>query len=166
MKLYLTTIKTILEQLNSTKDSKWIREKFFDIFLDKLPSKLSLERKIAPEIFLHSNSSSQFREIFRLFSMKLQKLRKQLDTLIRDEKISSSISFYEISILFAKKKNDKLQSSHVYRLSSIQLSNNQKSLCIISNRRSSRSIIQHETIQQNRSHEWLLTNRYNHNKSI
>ena len=70
-----------------------------------------LERKVVHDIPLHPDLASQFREIFCLLQMKLQELWKQLSMLLRDEKVSPSISPYEAFVLFAKKKDGGL---HMY----------------------------------------------------
>src|SRR5271154_3549657 len=73
--MYLTTIKTITEQSDSTESPKWIQDEFSDVFLDGLPPGLPPERKVAHEIPLHPDSPPQFRGIFRLSPMELQELR-------------------------------------------------------------------------------------------
>ena len=112
--LYLATAK-ITSELNNTMTPDWIKDEYSDIFLDGLPPNRPSKRKTVHEISLHSDSPPQFRGIFRLSQVELQELRKQLSQLLKDGKINPSISFYEASILFAKKKDDGLRMCIDYR---------------------------------------------------
>ena len=107
--LYLATIKTTDEQPDLSKYPEWIKNDFSDVFLDGLPPGMPPERKVVHEIPLHPDSAPQFRGIFRLSQLELQELRKQLDQLLRDGKISLSTSPYEAPVLFVKKKDGGLR---------------------------------------------------------
>ena len=73
--LYLATTKITSEPSNTTTPD-WIKDKYFDIFLDGLPPGMPPERKIVHEIPLHPDSPAQFRGIFHLSQVELQELRK------------------------------------------------------------------------------------------
>src|SRR5438477_1544422 len=60
--------------------------------------------------------------------MELQELRKQLDDLLRDGKISSSISSYEAPVLFVKKKDSSLRMCIDYRALNSQTVKNRYAL--------------------------------------
>jgi hypothetical protein len=76
---------------NDTTTPGWIKDKYSDIFLDRLPLGKPPERKVVHEIPLYPDSPPQFRGIFRLSQLELQELRKQLSQLLKDGKISPSI---------------------------------------------------------------------------
>ena len=67
------------------------------------------------EIPLKPDIPSSFKGIFRLSQLELRELKQQLDQLLRDDKIKSSTNPYDASVLFAKKKNDKLRICIDYR---------------------------------------------------
>ena len=102
--LYLATIKTTDDGPDLAKNPEWIKDEFYDIFLDGLPPGMAPERKIKHEIPLYPDSPPQFRGIFHLSQMELHELRKQLDQLLYDGKISPSTSPYGAPVLFVKKK--------------------------------------------------------------
>ena len=112
--LYLATAKITSEPSNTTTPD-WIKNEYFDVFLDGLPPDMPSERKVVHEIPLHPDSPAQFRGIFRLSQLELQELRKQLSQLLKDGKINPSISSYGAPILFAKKKDDGLRMCIDYR---------------------------------------------------
>jgi hypothetical protein len=115
IELYLATIKTIQEDSDLSKFPSWIKDEFSDVFLDGLPPGMPPERKVVHNIPLQPDSAPQFRGIFRLSQMELQELRKQLDELLRDGKISPSTSPYGAPILFVKKKDGSLRMCVDYR---------------------------------------------------
>ena len=80
------------------------------------------------EIPLKPDMPSSFKGIFRLSQLELRELKQQLDQLLRDEKIKSSTSLYDASILFAKKKNDKLRICIDYRALNSQTIQNRYAL--------------------------------------
>src|SRR5579862_1049087 len=87
--LYLATIK-IAKKNKLSEFPNWIKKEFSDIFLDGLPPGMPPKRKVVHDIPLYPDSLPQFRGIFHLSQMELQELRKQLDGLLRDGKISRS----------------------------------------------------------------------------
>jgi len=88
---------------------KWIHKKYNKIFLEELSSELSSIRWLKHRItFYNPHLSLSFHDIFRLSQLELQELHKQLQILIKDEKISSSINSYNIFVLFIRKKDDEL----------------------------------------------------------
>src|SRR5947209_13667733 len=126
--LNLATIK-IAEKGNTLSEfPNWIKEEFSDVFLDGLPPGLPPERKVVHEIPLYPDSPSQFRGIFRLSQMELQELRKQLDDLLRDGKISPSTSPYGAPVLFVKKKDGSLRMCIDYRALNSQTVKNRYAL--------------------------------------
>ena len=80
------------------------------------------------EIPLKSDMPSSFKGIFRLSQFELRELKQQLDQLLRDDKIKPSTSPYDASILFAKKKNDKLRICIDYRALNSQTIQNRYAL--------------------------------------
>ena len=70
---------------------------------------MSSTRSVDHEISLKPDMPSPFKGIFRLSQFELRELKQQLDQLLRDDKIKPSTSPYDASVLFAKKKNDKLR---------------------------------------------------------
>jgi hypothetical protein len=91
--LYLATAKTANEPSSVTTPT-WIKDEFSDVFLNGLPP----ERKVVCEIPLYPDSPAQFGGIFRLSP------RTSLSQLLKDGKISPSISPYRAPVLFAKKE--------------------------------------------------------------
>jgi hypothetical protein len=86
------------------------------------------ERKVVHDIPLYPDSPPQFRGIFRLSQMELQELRKQLDELLRDGKISPSTSPYGAPVLFVKKKDGSLRMCIDYRALNSQTVKNRYAL--------------------------------------
>src|SRR5579859_5793441 len=128
--LYLATIK-IAEKNKLSEFPNWIKKEFSDIFLDGLPPGMPPKRKVVHDIPLYPDSLSQFRGIFHLSQMELQELRKQLDELLRDGKISPSTSPYEAPVLFVKKKDGSLRMCIDYRALNPQTVKNRYALpCI------------------------------------
>ena len=76
---------------------------------------MPLVRSVDHEISLKPDMSSSFKGIFRLSQLELRELKRQLDQLLKDDKIRSSINLYDVSVLFAKKKNGKLRICIDYR---------------------------------------------------
>ncbi len=128
IELYLATIKTIQEDTDLAKFPSWIKDEFSDVFLDGLPPGMPPERKVVHSIPLQPDSAPQFRGIFRLSQVELQELRKQLDRLLRDGKISPSTSPYGAPILFVKKKDGSLRMCVDYRALNSQTVKNRYAL--------------------------------------
>jgi hypothetical protein len=126
--LYLATTKTTGDRVDLSKSPNWIKDEFSDIFLDGLPPGMPPERKVVHDIPLHPDSAPQFRGIFRLSQMELQELRKQLDELLRDGKISPSTSPYGAPVLFVKKKDGSLRMCIDYRALNSQTIKNRYAL--------------------------------------
>jgi hypothetical protein len=126
--LYLATIKTTDEQPDLSEYPEWIKNDFSDVFLDGLPPGMPPERKVVHDIPLHPDSAAQFRGIFRLSQLELQELRKQLDQLLRDGKISPSTSPYGAPVLFVKKKDGGLRMCIDYRALNSQTIKNRYAL--------------------------------------
>ena len=125
--LYLATAK-ITNEFSNTTTPDWIKDEYFDVFLDGLSSDKSFERKVVHEIPLHPDSSSQFRGIFRFSQFELQELRKQLSQLLKDGKISLSINLYGAPILFVKKKDGGFRMCIDYRALNSQIIKNRYAL--------------------------------------
>src|SRR5208282_5958533 len=69
-----------------------------------------------------------FKGIFRLSQLELRELKRQLDQLLKDGKISPSTSPYGAPVLFAKKKNGKLRMCIDYRALNSQTIQNRYAL--------------------------------------
>jgi len=103
--MYLVYIKVPDIKTSNEHPPDWINEEFVDVFLDGLPPGMPPTRKVVHEIPSLPNSSPQFRGIFRLSQVELQELRRQLDGLLKDGKVSPSTSPYGAPVLFTKKKD-------------------------------------------------------------
>ena len=135
--LYLTTIQEANDNTNSISAStvrkldeilEWIRKDYETILREELSPQMPLVRSMDHEIPLKSDMPSSFKGIFRLSQYELRELKQQLDQLLRDGKIRSSTSLYDVSILFAKKKNDKLRIYIDYRALNFQTIQNRYAL--------------------------------------
>ena len=116
--LYLATIQ---ETNDSTEDSisastvrldeipEWIRKDYGTVLREELPPQMPPERSVDHEIPLKPDMPPPFRGIFRLSQYELRELKLQLDQLLRDGKIKPWTSPYGAPVLFAKKKNGKLE---------------------------------------------------------
>ena len=89
---------------------------------------MSLVRSVDHEIPLKPDMPPSFKGIFRLSQFELRELKQQLDQLLRDDKIKSSTSPYDASVLFAKKKNGKLRICIDYRALNSQTIQNRYAL--------------------------------------
>jgi hypothetical protein len=128
--LYLATVKIHDDECHEPlKDTAgWIYKEFSEVFLDGLPPSMPPERRVSHEIPLHPDSPPQFRGIFRLSQIELQELRKQLDQLLKDGKISPSTSPYGAPVLFVKKKDGSLRMCIDYRALNSQTVKNRYAL--------------------------------------
>src|SRR5436305_2846269 len=89
---------------------------------------MSFTRSVNHQISLKPNMSSSFKGIFRLSQLELRELKRQLDQLLKDGKIKSSTSPYDASVLFVKKKDDKLRMCIDYRALNSQTIQNRYAL--------------------------------------
>ena len=89
---------------------------------------MPLERSMNHEIPLKPNMPPPFKGIFRLSQLELRELKRQLNQLLKDDKIRPSTSPYGASVLFAKKKNDKLRICIDYRALNSQTIQNRYAL--------------------------------------
>jgi hypothetical protein len=69
-----------------------------------------------------------FKDIFRLSQIELRELKKQLDQLLAEGKISLSTSFYSAPVLFVKKKDRILRIYIDYRALNSQIVKNRYAL--------------------------------------
>ena len=106
----------------------WIRKDYGIIFREELSSQMPFIRSMDHEIPLKPNMPSSFKGIFRLSQLELHELKRQLNQLLKDDKIKSSISLYDASVLFAKKKNGKLRIYIDYRAFNSQTIQNRYAL--------------------------------------
>ena len=112
-----------------TKVPDWIRTEYSDIFLEGLPPGLPPERNIEHQIPLKDpNFAPPFKGIFRLSQLELHELRKQLDGLLRNGKITASISPYGAPVLFDRKKDGGLRMCIDYRALNSQTIKNRYAL--------------------------------------
>jgi hypothetical protein len=117
------------EKPQSTEMPDWIRDEFGNVFLEGLPPGMPPERRVQHQITLHDpHLPPPFRSIFRLSQAELQEMRKQLQTLLRDGKISPSVSPYGAPVLFTKKKGGGLRMCIDYRALNSQTIKNRYAL--------------------------------------
>src|SRR5271168_4007044 len=126
--MYLVYIKVPDIITSNENPPDWIQKEFVDIFLDGLPPGMPPTRKVVHEIPLHPESSPQFKGIFRLSPVELQELRKQLDGLLKDGKVSPSTSPYGAPVLFTKKKDGGFRMCIDYRALNSQTVKNRYAL--------------------------------------
>jgi hypothetical protein len=109
--LYLMTIKVDKDserKEESGKESGWIDKEFSSIFLEGLSAEIPPKRTVDHRIPLLPDIPPSFKGIFRLSQMELNELKKQLDQLLIEGKISPSTSPYDAPVLFIKKKDESL----------------------------------------------------------
>jgi len=126
--MYLVYIKVPDIITSNENPPDWIQKEFVDIFLDGLPPGMPPTRKVVHEIPLHPESPPQFKGIFRLSPVELQELRKQLDGLLKDGKVSPSTSPYGAPVLFTKKKDGGFRMCIDYRALNSQTVKNRYAL--------------------------------------
>src|SRR5437762_11187388 len=99
-----------IETLISKNDKilKWIEKEYNTIFREGLSSRIPPTQIVDHQIPLKTNMPPPFKGIFRLSQLELKELKRQLDELLKDEKISLSTSPYEALVLFVKKKDGTL----------------------------------------------------------
>ena len=79
-------------------------------FEKNCPHKCPLhDQSVDHQIPLKPDMPPPFKGIFRLSQLELQELKRQLDQLLKDDKISPSTSPYGAPVLFVKKKDGKLR---------------------------------------------------------
>jgi hypothetical protein len=112
-----------------SKIPEWIQREYADIFLEGLPPGMPPPRSVDHQILLKDpNSAPPFKGIFRLSQLELYELRKQLDNLLKDGKISPSTSPYGAPVLFVRKKNNELRMCIDYRALNSQTIKNRYAL--------------------------------------
>ena len=137
--LYLTTFSAIENPsstsspdnsiLSTTPVPQWIQKEYSDVFLEGLPPGLPPDRNVEHEIPLKDlNLAPPFKGIFRLSQLELQELRKQLDILLKDGKITPSTSPYGAPVLFVRKKDGGLRMCIDYRALNSQTIKNRYAL--------------------------------------
>jgi hypothetical protein len=116
--LYLATIQETNDITNIISASavrqldgipEWIQKDYKTVLRKELPPQMPLIRSVDHEIPLKPDMPPSFTRIFRLSQIELRELKQQLDQLLRDDKIKLSTNPYGAPVLFAKKKNGKLQ---------------------------------------------------------
>lgn len=131
--LYLATVSLVDEKLEVKDKAKdiepeWIKKEYEDIFLDGLPPGLPPQRAVDHQIPLTADLPPPFKGIFRLSQQELAELKKQLDQLLKDGKISPSTSPYGAPVLFVKKKGGGLRMCIDYRALNSQTIKNRYAL--------------------------------------
>jgi Reverse transcriptase (RNA-dependent DNA polymerase) len=126
--LYLATVKVAKTDPSETLPD-WVQKEYSDVFLEGLPPGLPPERNVKHTISLKDPQlSPPFRGIFRLSQLELQELRKQLDSLLKDGKITPSTSPYGAPVLFVRKKDGGLRMCIDYRALNSQTIKNRYAL--------------------------------------
>src|SRR5271169_1122219 len=87
----------------------WIRKEYGTVLREELPPQMPPTRSVDHQIPLKPDMPPPFRGIFRLSQLELRELKRQLDQLLKDGKITPSTSPYSAPVLFVKKKDSKLQ---------------------------------------------------------
>jgi Reverse transcriptase (RNA-dependent DNA polymerase) len=122
-------VETKTSGTSQTTLPKWIQQEYADIFLEGLPPGLPPPRNVDHQIPLKDlNSVPPFKGIFRLSQLELQELRRQLDILLKDGKISPSTSPYGAPVLFVRKKGGELRMCIDYRALNSQTIKNRYAL--------------------------------------
>ena len=93
----------------------WIRKEYGSVLREELPPQMPPTRSVDHQIPLKPDMPPPFRGIFRLSQLELRELKRQLDQLLKDGKISPSTSPYGAPVLFVKKKDGKLRMCIDYR---------------------------------------------------
>jgi hypothetical protein len=123
------TFDTKPADTTETKIPSWIRREYSDIFLEGLPPGMPPPRNVDHQIPLKDpNSAPPFKGIFRLSQLELQELRRQLDVLLKDGKITPSTSPYGAPVLFVRKKGGELRMCIDYRALNSQTIKNRYAL--------------------------------------
>ena len=126
--LYLATVE-VAKEVSSKPFPEWVQKEYADIFLEGLPPGLPPSRNVEHEIPLKdSQLAPPFKGIFRLSQLELQELRKQLDSLLKDGKITPSTSPYGAPVLFVRKKDGGLRMCIDYRALNSQTIKNRYAL--------------------------------------
>lgn len=92
-----------------------VMEEFADVFPEKLPDGLPLDRGDAMKIETDPTADPPFRPVIRLSIAELDELRKQLDDLLSKGFIKPSTSPYGAPVLFVRKKDGTLRMCVDYR---------------------------------------------------
>jgi hypothetical protein len=106
----------------------WIVKEFGNVFLEGLPPGLPPQRAIDHQIPIEPDQPPPFKGIFRLSLTELAELKKQIETLLKDGKISPSTSPYGAPVLFVKKKDGGLRMCIDYRALNMQTIKNRYAL--------------------------------------
>ena len=136
--LYLAMVKEIPEDkkgkgisISLSENDKipdWIKKEYGAIFQEGLPLDMPPTRTVDHQIPLKADMPPPFKGIFRLSQLELQELKSQLDQLLKDGKISPSISPYGAPVLFVKKKDGTLRMCIDYRALNSQTIQNRYAL--------------------------------------
>jgi Reverse transcriptase (RNA-dependent DNA polymerase)/RNase H-like domain found in reverse transcriptase/Integrase zinc binding domain/Chromo (CHRromatin Organisation MOdifier) domain/Aspartyl protease len=106
----------------------WIRKEYRTVLREELPPQLPPTRAVDHQIPLKPDMPPPFKGIFRLSQLELRELKRQLDQLLKDGKISPSTSPYGAPVLFVKKKDGKLRMCIDYRALNSQTIQNRYAL--------------------------------------
>ena len=87
----------------------WIRKEYGTVLREELPPRMPPTRSVDHQIPLKPDMPPPFRGIFRLSQLELRELKRQLDQLLKDGKISPSTSPYGAPVLFVKKKTENFE---------------------------------------------------------
>ena len=127
------------EQVGSimSQTAQRLLNQYEDVFPKELPKRLPPLRGDADlKINLQPNSSRPSIPPFRMSSLELTELKKQIDNLLDYGFIKPSLSEYGAPVLFVRKKDRR--TSNVHRLSSTKLDHNQEQLRVTKSRRTAR----------------------------
>jgi len=124
---YIMAIR-IAKDEEKGNEPDWINHEYGSVFSEGLPAHMPPERAIDHQIPLLPDMPPPFKGIFRLSQMELRELKKQLDQLLAEGKISPSTSPYGAPVLFVKKKDGTLRMCIDYRALNSQTVKNRYAL--------------------------------------
>jgi hypothetical protein len=107
------TVEELIEQLSPVAKST-ITE-YQDVFPEELPRKLPQKRNADLKIHLIPGATPPTRSPYRMSTVELTELKKQLDKLLQNGFIKPSLSPYGAPVLFVRKKTGELRMCIDYR---------------------------------------------------
>ena len=121
--MYLALIREIepeiamssLQTIQQSKEARSLLKEFEDVFPDELPHSLPPRRNVDHQIELESGHQPPSRSPYRMSSVELEELKKQLDELLAKGHIQPSQSPFGAPVLFVKKKDGSMRLCTDYR---------------------------------------------------
>ena len=107
------TVEELIEQLSPV--AKSIVTEYQDVFPERLPQELPPKRNADLRIKLIPGSTPPTRAPYRMSTVELAELKKQLDQLLESGFVKPSLSAYGAPVLFVRKKSGELRMCIDYR---------------------------------------------------